>query len=65
MYLHSWEFDTGQPRISGVGLARTFRHYHNLSRTLPRVRRLIEMLRAAGGRFLTVGEFVAEVVASS
>ncbi len=64
MYLHSWEFDAGQPRIS-VGLTRTFRHYNNLSRTLPRMMKLIEMLRATGGRFLTVGEFVAEVAASS
>jgi polysaccharide deacetylase family protein (PEP-CTERM system associated) len=62
MYLHSWEFDTAQPRARGAGLGRTFRHYNNLSRTLPRMSRLVVMLKDLGARFVTVREFVEEVV---
>jgi polysaccharide deacetylase family protein (PEP-CTERM system associated) len=61
MYLHSWEFDAGQPRVRGAGLMRSFRHYNNLSRTLPRMRRLLHMLEAMNARFITVGEFVEEI----
>lgn len=61
MYLHSWEFDAEQPRVRGAGLLRTFRHYNNLSRTLPRMRRLLDMLKTMDARFITVGEFVEEI----
>jgi hypothetical protein len=63
MYLHSWEFDPEQPRVPGAGRAQTARHYVSLSRTLPRVRRLIEMLKGAGGCFMTARDFVERVVA--
>ena len=63
MYLHSWEFDPEQPRVAGAGRVRTARHYVSLSRTLPRLRRLIEMLEKAGGRFMTAREFVERVAA--
>lgn len=63
LYLHSWEFDPGQPRVEGAGRLRTFRHYNALERVLPRVRRLIEMLGAAGVRVLRARDFVAEVAA--
>lgn len=62
MYLHSWEFDADQPRVRGAGLVRTFRHYNNLSRTLPRMRQLLEMLKTMNARFITVREFVEEIV---
>ena len=62
MYLHAWEFDPAQPRVNGLGVFRTFRHYNNLSRTLPRLRRLIGMLRADGARFVMAREFVGEVL---
>jgi len=61
MYLHSWEFDTTQPRARGAGLTRTFRHYNNLSRTLPRMRQLVVMLKNLGARFVTVREFIEDV----
>jgi polysaccharide deacetylase family protein (PEP-CTERM system associated) len=62
MYLHSWEFDPGQPRVRGAGLARTFRHYNNLSRTLPRMRQLVAMLKSMDARFVTARQFVEEVL---
>jgi polysaccharide deacetylase family protein (PEP-CTERM system associated) len=61
MYLHAWEFDAEQPRVGGAGLVRTFRHYNNLSRTLPRMRQLLEMLKRMNVRFITVREFVEEI----
>jgi polysaccharide deacetylase family protein (PEP-CTERM system associated) len=40
VYLHPWEFDPDQPRLS-PGWLRAFRHYVNLRRTEPRLRRLL------------------------
>jgi exopolysaccharide biosynthesis polyprenyl glycosylphosphotransferase/polysaccharide deacetylase family protein (PEP-CTERM system associated) len=57
MYLHSWEFDPEMPRVKVRGGAR-FRHYNNLARTLPRMRKLVGMLKAMGASFLTVNEFL-------
>lgn len=39
-YLHPWEIDPQQPRIR-AGWLSTFRHYTNLSRCEPRLRRLL------------------------
>ena len=56
VYLHPWEIDPEQPRIA-AGLVSRFRHYQNLSRTEPRLRRLLrdfsfaplaDVLRARG-----------------
>ena len=44
-YLHPWEVDPGQPRVPGVGAKARFRHYVNLSRTVPRLRRLLSDFR--------------------
>ena len=51
-YLHPWEIDPGQPRIS-VGTLSRFRHYTNLSRCQERLRRLLkEFAFAPMGRML-------------
>ncbi len=63
MYLHSWEFDPEQPRVTGARLGARFRHYHNLARTLPRMHRLIPLLKGLETRFVTAGEFVAGLLA--
>jgi polysaccharide deacetylase family protein (PEP-CTERM system associated) len=44
VYLHPWEFDPDQPRIS-VPWARRFKHYVNLHRTEPRFARLLSEFR--------------------
>ncbi len=41
VYLHPWEFDPDQPRVSGVGRGAAFRHYVNLGRTESRLRRML------------------------
>ena len=58
MYLHSWEFDPWQPRVKVPGFGYGFRHYNNLRRTLPRMRRLIAMLDTLGAAFVTAAEFI-------
>ena len=40
-YLHPWEIDPGQPRQRQAPLRSQFRHYLNLGRTEPRLRRLL------------------------
>jgi polysaccharide deacetylase family protein (PEP-CTERM system associated) len=43
-YLHPWEIDPGQPRLSAGWLSR-FRHYRNLEATEARLRRLLSEFR--------------------
>jgi polysaccharide deacetylase family protein (PEP-CTERM system associated) len=43
-YLHPWEIDPEQPRLNAGRLGR-FRHYRNLDRTEPRLRRLLKDFR--------------------
>lgn len=40
-YLHPWEIDPDQPRVPGASLLSRFRHYNNLERCLPRLKKLI------------------------
>jgi polysaccharide deacetylase family protein (PEP-CTERM system associated) len=42
VYLHPWEFDPGQPRVSAAPLRSRFRHYVNLHRTENRLRALLQ-----------------------
>ena len=44
IYIHPWELDQDQPRIDAPLLTRV-RHYGGLSRTAPRVRRLLSSFR--------------------
>ena len=43
-YLHPWEIDPGQPRVT-ASLPSRFRHYRNLAKTEPRLRRLLSEFR--------------------
>lgn len=42
MYLHPWEFDPDQPRVSNAPWLSRFRHYVNLDKTEPRLRALLQ-----------------------
>ncbi len=46
VYVHPWETDPDQPRISAPAFSR-FRHYIGLRRTLPRLRALADAFRFA------------------
>lgn len=41
-YFHPWEIDPAQPRVPGVNAKTRFRHYLNLGRMEPRLRRLMD-----------------------
>lgn len=41
VYFHPWEFDPDQPRVAHASAKARFRHYLNLHRTEPRIRRLL------------------------
>ena len=42
IYLHPWEFDPDQPRVTGAGFGNTFRHYVNLSKTKNKLSMILE-----------------------
>ena len=44
-YLHPWEVDLGQPKVSHAGWKSRFRHYHNLGKTEERLHRLLKEFR--------------------
>ncbi len=44
-YFHPWELDTGQPRVDAAPQKARFRHYVNLKRTEPKLRRLLADFR--------------------
>lgn len=44
-YFHPWELDPGQPRIAEADSKARFRHYVNLHKTIPRLRRLLADFR--------------------
>lgn len=44
-YFHPWELDPGQPRVPNVKVKARVRHYMNLHRMAPRLRRLLRDFR--------------------
>ncbi len=55
-YMHPWEIDSDQPRVSEIGPSFRFRHYLNLDKTY---RKLSMFLKSFGGcRFPTCVEFL-------
>jgi hypothetical protein len=57
LYVHPWEIDPDQPR-QAVSWRVRVNHYHNLSRTERRLRRLLE-----GFRFAPLGEVLSRLEA--
>ena len=43
-YLHPWEIDSAQPRVRGLSLKSSFRHYLNLHKTENRLKSLLRMV---------------------
>jgi polysaccharide deacetylase family protein (PEP-CTERM system associated) len=44
-YMHPWEIDPDQPRVTGIGVKSAFRHYLNLDRVEARLERLVRDFR--------------------
>jgi len=53
-YVHPWELDPGQPKIS-LSPTKRFRHYVNLNKTAPRLEKLLSDFR-----FGAIGEVLGE-----
>lgn len=47
MYLHPWEIDPEQPHIAGASFRSRVRHYLNLTKTEPRLERMLDDFRFA------------------
>jgi polysaccharide deacetylase family protein (PEP-CTERM system associated) len=54
-YLHPWEIDPGQPRVSGLPWSKRFRHYNNLERAEARLERLLSDFSFISARSLLAG----------
>ncbi|MEO0344816.1 MAG: XrtA system polysaccharide deacetylase [Pseudomonadota bacterium] len=54
-YLHPWEVDPNQPRIK-ASLRSRFRHYNNLDKCLPRLRRLLAEFEFSPARDVLAGQ---------
>jgi polysaccharide deacetylase family protein (PEP-CTERM system associated) len=59
-YIHPWEIDPGQPRMSGLKRSHAFRHYVNLGRCEARWDALLGEVR-----WTTVRDLLAELVPGS
>jgi polysaccharide deacetylase family protein (PEP-CTERM system associated) len=59
-YIHPWELDPGQPRVTGVPLLGRFRHYQNLDKTEQRLRALLDEFRFAPLREVFADELSAD-----
>ncbi len=57
-YMHPWEIDADQPRISGLTWKHRFRHYINLDSTYGKLSRLLKKLQ--DHNFLTCYEYLQE-----
>jgi polysaccharide deacetylase family protein (PEP-CTERM system associated) len=55
-YLHPWEIDTNQPRVSGVSKFFKFRQYVNLDKTYGRLSALLEFFKEY--RFSTCVQYI-------
>lgn len=58
-YIHPWEIDHAQPRVKQASWFSKCRHYHNLKRTLPKLRVLMGNLRDC--RFVTCRRYLTEM----
>jgi hypothetical protein len=47
IYLHPWEFDPDQPRVTDAPLLSRFRHYVNIHKTESRLRVLLKTFEFA------------------
>lgn len=55
-YMHPWEIDPEQPKVTVAPLQYRFRHYINLNSTYEKLRRMIMDFRSV--RFITCAEFI-------
>lgn len=57
-YIHPWEIDPGQPRMTGLKASYAFRHYNNLDRAEARFARLLDDFR-----WMSIADLLADHLA--
>jgi polysaccharide deacetylase family protein (PEP-CTERM system associated) len=55
-YMHPWELDIDQPRVTQATLSPKFRHYSNIDKTRKKLKRLIKEFN--GCRFITCRDYL-------
>jgi polysaccharide deacetylase family protein (PEP-CTERM system associated) len=57
-YLHPWEIDSDQPKVSGIQFLYKFRHYININKTLNKLSYLLEKLNTC--QYQTCYQYLTE-----
>ena len=66
IYLHPWEFDSGQPRIKSLRKGFYYRHYYGLNNTAEKLQKFIELVRKNQHiEIKTFGEVIADYYSES
>jgi len=63
-YIHPWEIDPEQPKVRGGGPLTRFRHYHNLSKAMDRLEKLLHVF-PFGKVSSPTGQSVVDLTSSS
>ena len=62
-YMHPWEIDTEQPKVSKASYQNKFRHYFNLNKTASRLSKLVDTFHQS--LFITCRQYLEEILNSS
>jgi polysaccharide deacetylase family protein (PEP-CTERM system associated) len=58
-YMHPWEVDPEQPRVSNIPIASKFRHYINLNKTFSKLSYFLHSFKNC--RFLTCHQYLSKI----
>ena len=61
-YLHPWELEPGQPRVTNIPFNYRLRHYTGLSNTAPNLEKFILFLKENGCQFMTIQNYINSIV---
>ena len=61
-YMHPWEIDPGQPRVTAASRLSKFRHYVNIDKTYDRLKLLMETFRHL--KYVSCREYLEKTVSS-
>ncbi len=61
-YLHPWELEPEQPRVTNIPLNYRLRHYTGLAKTTNKLNKLITCLKDDGCKFMTIQNYINTIV---
>ncbi|HFE64259.1 MAG TPA: DUF3473 domain-containing protein [Caldithrix sp.] len=62
LYLHPWELEPEQPRMTSIKLNYRFRHYYGLKHTAAKLDKFLRFLEKQECRFLTMNQYLDQVL---